>query len=61
MAKNSTLFTNEPSFISENPKKLKEPLPGSPSDWVIQNILNYSKALRVEKSKSVGFVATVLN
>ena len=61
MAKNSTLFSNEPSFISENPEKLKEQISESPSDQVIQNILNFSKALKVHKSSTAGVVEIVLN
>lgn len=62
MAKNSTLFSNTP-FISDTKKKLKEDALNceSPSDAVIQNILNFSKALKIERSKSIGFVETVLN
>lgn len=32
-----------------------------PSDSVIQNILNYSKALSVKKSKSLEFIEIVAN
>jgi hypothetical protein len=31
----------------------------SPSDSIIQNILNYSKSLSVKKSKSIGFIEIV--
>ncbi|MBK6986283.1 MAG: hypothetical protein IPH32_16795 [Bacteroidetes bacterium] len=30
-----------------------------PSDSIIQNILNYSKSLTIQKSKSVGFIEVV--
>jgi hypothetical protein len=30
-----------------------------PSDSLIQNILNYSKSLTIQKSKSVGFIEVV--
>ena len=30
-----------------------------PSDSLIQNILNYSKSLSIQKSKSVGFIEVV--
>lgn len=30
-----------------------------PSDFLIQNILNYSKSLTIQKSKSVGFIEVV--
>ena len=32
-----------------------------PSDYLIQNILNYSKSLTIKKSKSVGFIEVVAN
>ena len=32
-----------------------------PSDSLIQNILNYSKALTIKKSKSIGFIEVVAN
>ena len=32
-----------------------------PSDYLIQNILNYSKSLTIKKSKSVGFIDVVAN
>ena len=61
MAKNFTLFSNE-SFISDSTQKLKEDVFAQlPSDAVIQNILNFSKALKIEKSKSAGIVEMILN
>jgi hypothetical protein len=32
-----------------------------PRPYAIQNILNYSRALKVEKSKYVGIIETVMN
>ena len=32
-----------------------------PSDYLIQNILNYSKSLTIKKSKTVGFIEVVAN
>lgn len=32
-----------------------------PSDYSIQNILNYSKSLSIKKSKNVGFIEVVVN
>lgn len=37
------------SFVEQN----------EPSDSIIQNILNYSKSLTIQKSKSVGFIEVV--
>ena len=61
MQKNSTLFSHA-SFIPHDEKDMKEnssqELPG---DAVIQNILNFSKALKIEKSCQVGLIEIVLN
>jgi predicted RNA-binding protein len=32
-----------------------------PSDYIIQNILNYSKALSIKKSKIIDFIEVVVN
>ena len=61
MAKTSTHFSIA-SFISPNKKNLKEDsLREYPSEAVIKNILNYSKTLKIEKSRHTGFVEIVLN
>lgn len=64
MAKNSTLSSNA-SFISLGEKNLKEKASldntVSPGDAVIANILNYSKALKIEKSQQVGLIEIVQN
>ncbi|MEK6615597.1 MAG: hypothetical protein AABZ32_05735 [Bacteroidota bacterium] len=64
MAKNSTLFSNA-FFISHSEKNLKEKtLLNSEvclSNAVIINILSFSKALTIEKSKNIGFIEVVLN
>lgn len=59
MQKNSTLVSTilittknkqqNASFVEQN----------EPSDSIIQNILNYSKSLTIQKSKSVGFIEVV--
>ncbi len=63
MAKNSTLSFNVP-FNHRDQKNLKEKtllFPQiSPSDSVITNILAFSKALKIEKSKA-GLIEIVLN
>ena len=63
MAKNSTLFSN--AFISRTEKNLKEK-PGSddqysPSESVLNNILNFAKALKVVRVPEVGLIEVVLN
>lgn len=64
MAKSSTLFSNV-SFISRAEKNLKEKPSQSdqysPGDVVIANILAFSKALRIEKSRDAGLIEIVLN
>ena len=61
MAKTSTQFSIA-SFVSQDKKNLKEDsLREYPSEAVIKNILNYSKALKIEKSRHTGFVEIVLN
>lgn len=65
MEKNSTL--DELALFTRNEKKYLKSLglisvnSGGPSPAVIQNILNYSKALSVRKTKGFGFIEFVLN
>ena len=61
MQKNSTHFSNT-SFIPHGKKDMKEISSQEiPDDAVIKNILNFSKALKIEKSYSLGFIEVVLN
>ena len=67
MAKNSTLFSNA-SFISHREKDLKEKNnPDNyrdemcPGDALINNILSFSKALKIEKSREIGTIRMMLN
>jgi hypothetical protein len=69
MAKNSTLFSNV-SFISRNgeglsadqaKKGFNDQAMSTPCDAIIANILNFSKALKVEKSAGAGIIEIVLN
>ena len=64
MAKNSTLYYNG-SFISPSEKNLKEKaLPNNqscPGDSVIANVLSFSKALKIERSRESGMIEIVLN
>ena len=73
MAKTSTQFSIA-SFISQDNKNLsalndglslsaekEDSLREYPSEAVIKNILNFSKALKIEKSRHTGFVEIVLN
>lgn len=66
MEKNSTLFSftssaNHKKDLSGNHPNISGDSAVLPGSHVIQNILNYSKALRIEKSKAVGSVEVVLN
>ncbi|MBI4945641.1 MAG: hypothetical protein HY840_04480 [Bacteroidetes bacterium] len=62
MAKNSTHISCA-SFFPFNEKYLKGKTESCdmPGEAVIQNILRFSKALRVKKSRGVGLVEFVLN
>ena len=61
MQKNSTHF-HEASIIPHDENDMMESLSQEmPGDTVIQNILNYSKALKVEKSPSAGVIEIILN
>ena len=65
MEKNSTL--NELAEFALNEKKMLVSLglisPGSPQapKCLVDNILNYSKVLRVYKTKNVGYLEFILN
>lgn len=74
MAKNFTLFSHNYFFSLDektlntdggNPIGLKEKtLPDNemcPGDAVVNNILNFSKVLKIEKSCSAGLIEFVLN
>ncbi len=61
MDKNFTLFSNK-YFALQDKKELKKNVsPEIPSDSCIQNILNFSKALKIEKSASDILIEIVLN
>ena len=61
MAKTSTHFSIA-SFISPDKKNIKEVSHDSyPSEEAIKNILNFSKALKIEKSRQAGLIEIVLN
>ncbi|MBI4930316.1 MAG: hypothetical protein HY841_06105 [Bacteroidetes bacterium] len=61
MQKNSTHFPNA-SFIPHDKKDMKEISSLElPSDAVIQNIINFSKALKISKSREVGLIEIILN
>ena len=62
MAKNSTHISCAP-FLSPNEKDMKGKAEtgDAPGEAVIQNILNFSKALRAKRSRRIGIVEFVLN
>jgi hypothetical protein len=49
-----------PTNMNEQPDNMNE-FPYEPGNNVISNILNYSKALSIRKSKHVEYFETVLN
>jgi len=65
MEKNSTLFYFTSSVDCAKDLSTNHPHTSDnfavPTNSVIQNILNYSKALRINKSKAVGIIENVLN
>lgn len=59
MIKTSTLVSSKLK-ISKNKQMVEIPFEDmEPSDYLVQNILNYSKSLTVKKSDSVGFIEVV--
>ena len=64
MQKNSTHFSNA-SVIPHDEKDMKEissqEYDSYPGDAVINNILNFSKALKIERSRDAGLIEMVLN
>ena len=67
MLKNITLeelaeFTqNESQILAELGLCTKDEVIETPSQHVVDNVLNYSKALSIRKSKIVGTIESVLN
>ena len=55
------LDQNEKSLKATLSKLEENDAPFSPKKQTIDNILNYSKALSVKKSKHVDFIETILN
>ncbi len=61
MQKNSTLFSTA-SVVPQDQKDMKStPSQEVPGDAVIRNILNFSKALEIRKSRETGLIEVVLN
>ena len=63
MEKNSTLYSNVPLNLSDKQNLGKNMFipPVSPSDAVITNILAFSKALKIERSREAGLIEIILN
>ena len=59
MQKTSTLVSTILKTTKNKQQKATSVDAPEPSDSMIQNILNYSKSLTVNKSKSVGFIEIV--
>jgi hypothetical protein len=61
MSKTSTKQIIEPFNTKMNENDNSNEFPYEPGDSVINNILNYSKALSIRKSKNVEHIELVLN
>ena len=59
MQKTSTLVSTILKTTKNKQQKVTIVDDIEPSDSLIQNILNYSKSLTIQKSKSVGFIEVV--
>lgn len=59
MQKTSTLVSTILKTTTNKQQKVTVVENIEPSDSLIQNILNYSKSLTIQKSKSVGFIEVV--
>ena len=56
MQKTSTLVSTLFKTVKNKQQASQVVVNNGPSDSLIQNILNYSKALTVKKSDSIGFI-----
>ena len=61
MSKNSTHKKLDSVSSKSKSKKVKSEEEDGPSQAVIDSILNYSKALNVQKSKHLKHIVTLLN
>ncbi|MBL4624113.1 MAG: hypothetical protein JKY42_03095 [Flavobacteriales bacterium] len=52
---------NESQLLAELGLVAEDEVTESPSQYVVDSVLNYSKALSIRKSKIVGNIETVLN
>jgi hypothetical protein len=56
MQQNSTLVSSTLKSTTNKQQHTKTVDDNEPSDSLIQNILNYSKSLTINKSKTIGFI-----
>jgi hypothetical protein len=56
MQQNSTLVSSTLNPTTNKQQRTKTVDENEPSDSLIQNILNYSKSLTINKSKAIGFI-----
>ncbi len=59
MQQNSTLVSSTLNPTKNKQQRTKTVDENEPSDYLIQNILNYSKSLTINKSKAIGFVEII--
>lgn len=58
---NKTITTKKSNAGTSKKSSADNELSAQPDKQVIENILNYSKALKVTKSKSIGHIEEVKN
>ncbi len=56
MQQNSTLVSSTLNPTTNKQQRTKTVDENEPSDSLIQNILNYSKSLTINKSKAIGLI-----
>jgi len=61
MIQTFTLVSDYLNFNKNKQQTSQFVVDSEPSDFVVQNILNYSKALAIKKSNSVGFIDIIAN
>lgn len=59
MQKTFTLVSSTLQSTKNKQQCVKHVVDNEPSDSLIQNILNYSKSLKIHKSPSIGFIEII--
>jgi len=61
MQQTSTLVSSKLNPTTNKQQCIKTVDDNEPSDSLIQNILNYSKSLTINKSKTIGFIEIMVS